>query len=283
MTPLVSVICVCFNHARFVVEALESVKKQTYPAVELIIVDDGSSDNSAMIIESWLKENPGAVFLNLKKNEGYTKVFNRAFAFARGEFFIDLAADDVLLPERIQKGIEGFKQKGDRYAVQFSDANIIDANGKTLGKHSDRFLHKTIPQGDIYTEVIQRYFICSPTMLIRRSVVHDLGGYDETLQYEDFDLWVRMARDHHFFYLPELLVNTRVLPGSLGAKQYTRSSKQLESTYRVCKKILTLNRTPSERKALNKRIAYEVKENLKLFHIALCFRYGVLFIKNNFM
>jgi glycosyltransferase involved in cell wall biosynthesis len=280
MKPLVSVICVCFNHARFVVEALESVKNQTYSNTELIIVDDGSSDGSPSVIEHWLKENTNAVFLDLKENHGYTKAFNKAFGLIKGEFFIDLSGDDVLQPERIQKGIDGFVQKGDRYAVQFSDANLIDETGKFINKHSDKFPHHTIPQGDLYAEVIQRYFICSPTMLIRKSAVDAFGGYDENLKYEDFDLWVQVGRDHHFFYLPEPLVNVRVLANSLGATQYTRNSPQLESTFLVCEKILRLNRTPLEKKAINRRILYELKQNLRLFHIGLCIRYIGLWIRN---
>lgn len=281
MKPLVSVICVCFNHASFVVAALDSAKNQTYPNIELIIVDDGSSDDSASVIEHWMKENARAVFLNLKDNVGYTKAFNKAFAIAKGDFFIDLAGDDVLVPERIQKGIDGFVQKGDRYAIQFSDANLIDATGKFIGKHSDSFPHTTIPQGDLYAEVIQRYFICSPTMLVRKSALEELGGYDENLLYEDFDLWVRVGRKHHFFYLPEPLVNVRVLPDSMGATQYTRNSPQMESTFLVCEKILNLNQNHSEKKALNRRILYELKQNLKFFHLRLCVRYVWLFIRNN--
>lgn len=281
MKPLVSIICVCFNHARYVLEALNSVKNQTYFNIELIIVDDGSTDDTPTIIEQWLKENPGAYFLKLNTNLGYTKAFNKAFALAKGDFFIDLAGDDVLLADRIQKGIDGFEKKGARYAIQFSDANYMDAQGKFLSRHSDRFPHTTIPQGDLYAEVIQRYFICSPTMLIRKSVVEALGGYDENLKYEDFDLWIRVSRDHFFFYLPEQLVNVRVLPGSLGAKQYTRNSAQLESTYLVCRKILNLNRTPAEKKALNRRILLEFRQNLRFLHIRLCAQYIGLFIQNN--
>lgn len=280
MNPRVSVICVCYNHASFVVEALESVKHQTYNEVELIIVDDGSSDNSGEVISKWLQGNPGVHFIHIEKNIGYTKAFNKAFALATGEFYIDLAADDVLLPERIQVGVDAFQQKGSRYAIQFSDANLIDVAGKFLGKHSDRFPHATIPQGDVYVDIIHRYFICSPTMMVRKSVLDKLGGYDENLLYEDFDLWVRIGREHHFFYVPEALINRRIVPTSMGNQQYTRNSKQLESTYSVCEKIVMLNQTDAERKALNRRIYYEFKQNIRLGHLGLCMRYVKLWWRN---
>ena len=280
MNPLVSVICVSFNHARFVLETLESVRNQTYPNVELIIVDDGSTDESASMIQTWVNKKPTAIFINCKQNIGYTKAFNQAFRMAKGEFYIDLAADDVLLPNRIEKGIEAFQKKGAEYAIQFGDANLIDVDGKPLGKHSDRFPHAQIPEGDLYVEVIHRYFICSPTMLIRKSVVAALGGYDEDLHYEDYDLWIRIGRNYKFLYLPDALMNRRIVPNSLGHQQFQRKSKQLESTFKVCEKILNLNRTQVEKQALNKRIFYEFRQNLRLLHLSLCLRYTGLLIKN---
>ena len=134
MSPLVSIICVSYNHERFVVEALESVKRQSYPNIELIIVDDGSQDKSVDAIEGWLLQNPNAQFLNLKTNHGYCTAFNKAFVHAKGEFYIDLSADDLLLPNRVVKGVEGFLKKGDRYGIQFSDAEYITTEGQVIKK-----------------------------------------------------------------------------------------------------------------------------------------------------
>jgi glycosyltransferase involved in cell wall biosynthesis len=262
MKPLVSVICVSYNHARFVVEALESVKSQTYSNVELIIVDDGSSDDSAVVIQQWMEKNPKAIFLNLKQNIGYTKAFNKAFQLAKGEFYIDLAADDVLLPNRIEKGVAGFLEKGNRYAIQFSDANFIDTEGKFLGKHSDKFPHATIPQGDVYAEVLQRYFICSPTMLVRKSTLDALGGYDENLVYEDFNLWVRIGRDYQFFYIEDALVNRRIVHNSMSSGWYKRGDKQLMSTWQICKNAISLNRNNADWNAWAKRVKYELRQSV---------------------
>jgi len=282
MRPLVSVICVCYNHERFVLEALESVKAQTYPHVELIVVDDGSSDNSAKIIGQWLNKNPPVQFLNLKINQGYCMAFNKAFAKAKGEFIIDLAADDVLLPDRIEKGIEGFILRGEKYGVQFGDAAYMDIEGKITGKHSDRFPHRTTPEGDVYRDIIQRYFVCSASMMVRKSVLDQMGGYDKALYYEDFDLWIRASRNHWFFYVPEILVRKRIVPGSLGDKQYSRQENQMLSTYLVCLKVFRLNRTKEEKKALNKRIFYEMKWSLRFLHLGLTIKYLFLLVRNRF-
>lgn len=279
MTPLVSVICMCYNHEQFVVEALESVNNQTYSEIELIIVDDGSTDRSAVVIRKWVDKNQTSQFLDLQTNHGYCKAFNIAFAKAKGEYIINLAADDMLHPDRIREGVEGFLLKGQKYGLQFSDASYIDAKGQLINKHSDRFPHHSVPQGDVYVQVVQRYFV-SPTIMVRKSVLDELGGFDENLFYEDFDLWIRISRNHYFFYIPKELISKRILPGSLGHKQYAKNSNQMESTYLVCKKIFNLNRSEEERKALNKRILYELKWNLRFLHLRLIVNYLILLAKN---
>ncbi|MFZ5970791.1 MAG: glycosyltransferase [Bacteroidota bacterium] len=280
MSPLVTVVCLCYNHARFVQEALESVWAQTYRNIELIVVDDASTDESKRVIERLLQNKPGITFIALTKNEGNCRAFNRAWHIAKGEFIIDLAADDVLLPERVEKGVAAFSERSEIFGVQFGDAEWIDEEGRSLGFHSDRYPFQTIPQGDVYTEVIQRYFINSPSMMVRRSVFERLCGYDENLAYEDFDFWVRASRSFYFFYLPDVLVKNRKLPGSLSQLQFKRGSPQQLATYKVCQKILEMNTTPEEQRALDKRIGYELVKSLQRGDWSLAGRYILLWRKN---
>lgn len=272
--PLVTVICVCFNHASFVEEALESVIAQTYPNVELIVIDDGSTDGSVKVIKRWAAKYPQTTILLNGINQGYCKTFNKAYQLSKGEFVIDLAADDVLKPNRIEAGIALFEKRGPSCGVTFSDAEYIDATGKTLYFHSDKFPHQSVPQGDVYKSLIERYFICSPTMMFRSAVLQALQGYDETLAYEDFDLWIRASRNFHFCYIPEPLVKKRNLTNSLSMKQFRRGSMQRESTLAVCKKIKELNRTKAEDAALRKRIIYETVLSLRIGDYKLAFEFG---------
>ena len=129
---------------------MQSVLSQTYKNYELIVVDDGSTDESAAIIEKFQKQHPEITFIRLEKNEGICKAFNTAFKICTGEFIIDLAADDILLPERLERGIKIFETLDDSYGVIFSDAEWIDAQGKRLCFHSEKYPHDTIPQGNIY-------------------------------------------------------------------------------------------------------------------------------------
>ncbi|HET9054287.1 MAG TPA: glycosyltransferase, partial [Cyclobacteriaceae bacterium] len=216
---LVSVVCLCYNQARFVEEAIQSVLNQSYLNVQLIVVDDASTDNSADVIKTVLRAHPEVPFLELPENLGNCKAFNRGLALTKGSFIIDLAADDVLLPDRIEKGVQVLLEKGQTYGVHFSDAEIIDENNVHLYNHSERFPHYTIPQGDVYAEIIRRYFICPPTVMFTRQVADVLGGYDEALSYEDFDFWIRASRTFNFVYSPDVLVRRRISKDTLGTKQ----------------------------------------------------------------
>ena len=275
-TPLVSVICLCYNHERFVEEAILSAIDQTYPHVEIIIVDDASQDNSVTIIKQLLKRYPEIKFISLDKNVGNCSAFNIGFAQSKGEYIVDFAADDILLNTRIEEGVKALQQVDGSYGVQFSDAELIDENGVKLGLHSDKYPHAIIPSGDIYLDIIQRYFICAPSMLIKREVLETLNGYDESLAYEDFDFWVRSSRHFNYLYLSKVLVKRRVLSGSMRSHQFKRGSKQLASTFVVCQKIQKLNKTWEEKSALKRRVAYELKVCLKLWELRLAWRYALL-------
>lgn len=264
MIDVVTVVCLCYNHAAFVREAIDSVYWQTYPFVQLIVVDDASSDNSADIIHECIRGRNNTHFLQLTSNHGNCKAFNLALPLVTGKYVIDLAADDVLLPDRIARQVNFFEWVGQEYGIVFTDADYIDASGNFLGNHAGRLIKnglvKRMPQGDVFAEVLKRYFISSPTMMIRKEVLDELNGYDETLAYEDFDLWVRAARNHKFAYLPDVTTLVRKVSGSMSTKAYARNDRQLFSTYQVCLKAKAMLQSSGERQALISRVRYELRQ-----------------------
>ncbi|HEX8038588.1 MAG TPA: glycosyltransferase [Chryseosolibacter sp.] len=276
----VTVICLCYNQERFVREAIESVLSQTYTDVQLIVVDDASSDGSVQVIESCVRLHPQIKFVKLLTNSGNCKAFNRGLEHAEGDFIIDLAADDVLLPDRVSRGVEALTRAGDLFGVNYTDAEWISEEGGHLRFHSDHFPHHSVPEGNVYKALVERFFICSPTMMFRRTVIDQLGGYDEELAYEDFDFWIRSSRDFLYCYTPAALVKKRVVKGSMSQRQFSFFSPQLRSTYRVCEKILALNRDRQEQRALAKRILYEMSVCVKLLDLRLALRYTWLYLKN---
>lgn len=259
---------------------MTSVLNQAYPNCELIVVDDASTDGSPEVISEFVRSNPSVKFVGLVINGGNCHAFNQGLKIAKGDFIIDLAADDVLLPERVSLGVSALQKAGDDYGVNFTDAAYIDTESNFLYYHSERFPHNTISEGDVYAELIRRYFVCPPTMMFRRTVIEHLGGYDESLAYEDFDFWIRSSRVFKYCYTPEVLVKKRVLENSLSARQFQRGGRHQETTYRVCRKIYFLNRTRTEGAALTKRLVYEIKSSLAMMNVGIAIKFLLLFVKN---
>jgi hypothetical protein len=210
---------------------------------------------------------------------GYCSSLNEVAALAKGEFIIDLSADDILMPTRVEVGVREFFKKGESYGVNFSDAFIINEFGREISVHSQKHPHANIPEGDIYKNLIDRYFICPPTLMFRRSVLAKIGGYDETLAFEDFDFLIRSSREFNYFYTPLPLVKKRILASSMSATQFVRNSPQRWSTYQVCKKIALLNKTIEEQNALKKRLLYECRTSIRLFELPLALKFLQLYFR----
>jgi glycosyltransferase involved in cell wall biosynthesis len=262
--PKVSVICLCYNHERFLVEALDSVYKQSYSNLEIIIVDDASTDSSQQVIGLWLQDKPLITFIPLQHNVGNCKAFNIGYAYATGDYVIDFATDDIMFLDRIEKQVSFFESLDISYGVVFTDSMYVDEEGNFLRYHYEylfrkKLLHQ-IPQGDVYRHVIDTYFISSPTMIVRKSVMDALGGYDETLAYEDFDFWIRSSRHYKYAYLPERLTKVRKVRDSLSTKLYSTRDQQVLSTLEISKKIHALNKSLDENIALVNRIKYEYRQ-----------------------
>lgn len=260
--PLVSVICISHNHQDYIIEALNSVINQSYPNIELIVTDDCSSDKSQQVIKNWLNDYPNILFIPNEINLGNTKTFNNAAKKATGDYFVDLAADDILLENCIQRQIETFiNSKFKNTGLVYANIELFDENNNFISIYYDETEN---PQsGDVYEMVISRSTkICSVASMIKKEVFETVGYYDENLAYEDLDLWVRASRLYNFEYIPEVLAKKRELSTSLSAhflKRNNKRTKQLhQSTLLIFEKIISLNRTKKEHKAVLGRMRFEM-------------------------
>ena len=265
--PSVSVIALCHNHAPFLREALDSILAQTYPHLEVWLVDDASTDGSPAILREYAAQNPTWHLLLLPENVGNCCAFNTAFFQSQGEFVIDFATDDVLLPTRVAQQVAQFQAAPPEVGTVYSNCELIDEAGRSLGLHHRAAgpgqLQPAPASGWVFAEVLRRYFISTPTMMTRRACLQSLGGYDETLAYEDFDFWVRASRDWQFLYLNEVTTRKRKHPRSMSAQAYQRHDPYLASTIRICEKARTLARTPAERAALAVRLRWELRQAVR--------------------
>lgn len=279
-TPLVSIICISFNHAKYLAEALNSVWDLDYSNIQLIIADDASTDDSQDLIIV-LAEGRNCELLMNPENIGHCKTFNRALKLAKGEYVIDLAADDILFSDCINIGISHLEKMGESYGVFFADAVLIDEKGNEQGEHltSSFFYLGQVPQGDIYKNLLGKFFISPPTMVYRKSLIDKLNGYNESLSYEDFDFWVRSSRITKYCYLPEFAVKKRIHSTSASSKQYVKNSVMLKSTLEICKTAYKMNDSKAEDLALLKRLLYEAKMSFTSSNYSVAFQMFILMVK----
>ena len=278
--PLATVICICHNHEGYVVEALQSVIEQCYTNIELIVIDNGSTDLSVERIHEFVEKHPTVRFIRNLTNQGLNRAFNQGLALARGQYIIDLSADDVLLPYRVARQVSALEQLPNSYGVVFSNAAYVDANGRETGYHYPIDLNgrawSVVPVGDVFIPVLASYFICTPTMLIRREVLTELGGYDETLAYEDFDFWVRSARRYQYAYVDEVLTHKRQLAGSLSTQVTLSNNPLLATTLAVCRKAFALCHNDDERAALAIRLRACIRKAFYAEQFDLAMQFGTL-------
>ena len=267
--PLVTVICLSYNHEKFVVEALNSVLEQKYLPVELIIVDDCSTDKSASIIDNWCLQQNNIIFIKNEQNIGNTKSFNKALKIACGDYIIDLAADDVLTHDGIELQIAAFKKSTFKnLGIVYGNAEIINENGSFNSYYfpvnANKNVIKKRETGAVYASVLSSGdSICSVSAMIKKNVYDALNGYDETLNYEDLDFWIRAARLYEFDFIDAVLIKKRIVSNSLSSDFYKKNNKINESTYKILKKAFLLNQTKVEDLALQKRIHFEIIHSFK--------------------
>lgn len=231
----------------------------------MIIVDDGSRDGSKETLGEFAQKH-NVKFIDIPESVGNCAAFNKGWRKSSGELLIDLAADDVLMLNRIEAGVRRLYETGSH--VHYSNAYLIDGEGEILSEHNDRF-NFDMPEGDLYEHLVREYLICPPTMMFRKEVLEALDGYDESLSYEDFDFWVRSSREFSYCYSDELLVKKRILKKSHSAIHEKFRSAHQRSTLEVCRKILKMNRTKEEGRALRTRCWHEIRQCIKKGNLEL--------------
>ncbi|MCP4521137.1 MAG: glycosyltransferase [Cytophagales bacterium] len=278
--PLVTIMCLCYNHAPFLKEALDSVYHQTHKNIQVILIDNKSEDNSVEILKTYHAKFPAQTHLVLNsENKGICRAINEVLPLVKGKYIVDFATDDVFALNRLEKQVEAFEQLPKEYGIIFTDAQCIDEKGEKLNLHSDN-PNIRVSEGNVYKDIVSRYFLCPPTLLVKKEVYDVLGGYDSCLAYEDFDFLVRASRQYKFHYLPQVLTFRRVVHNSMYTLFEAKDNyKMLESTYQICEKIYEMNQNQEEHKALAQRIYHELITAFRSRHFDLVRKYELLLKK----
>jgi glycosyltransferase involved in cell wall biosynthesis len=187
MTALVSVIIPCYNAERWIREAIDSCRNQTHKNLEIIVIDDGSSDGTLDILKSY----GSTIKLESRPRLGGNNARNRGFALSNGEYIQYLDADDYLLPEKIAKQLTFLSQTGADVVYGDWKHRFHRTNGESwLGE-----IVRSGKQSDILAALLSGWWVAMLALLFRRTVVEKVGGWDESLKAaQDTDFFISVAR-----------------------------------------------------------------------------------------
>jgi alpha-1,3-rhamnosyltransferase len=199
----VSVVVPSFNHARFVEQTLRSIFRQTLAPLRLVVIDDGSKDGSAQIIERVLKDCPFACELIARENRGLPATLNEGFARTQGDgasFFAYLGSDDVWLPEFLAARVRLLRAR--RGAVlAYGNAYSVDAGNRIIDCTTDWARYR---DGDVREMLLQTLAPLSPTVLYRRSALAR-HAWNEQARLEDYELYLLLSAEGDFAFDPRVL------------------------------------------------------------------------------
>ena len=229
--PAVTIVVITYNHERYVDDCMRGVAAQTFQDLEVIVVDDASTDGTVGRVRPWLERLSCEVRLIVNdRNLGCLATHNRALGAAQGTFLSFTDGDDYYEPDKVERQHAAFSTLDESVAVVYSGARVVSDDGEPTGTW---FRDGLVPaEGRVFDRLIEGNFIPKPAVMMRRASVLEVGGYDEALFYDDYDLWLRLADRHEFRYVPGEVANYRWSPGGLSrspesAARMHRSRAQL--------------------------------------------------------
>ncbi len=204
---MVSVILPVYNGQLYVGESIESILKQTYKNIELIIINDGSTDESESIIKKY--KDPRIVYIS-QKNQGLSASLNNGVRIAKGEYLARQDQDDISHPKRIEMQLNEMINKN--IGLIGSRSLIINEKGKIIGKHNHPLTHEAIKLFLLFDNP----FVHSSVMYKRNLILNNLYSEDKFRQPpEDYELWIRLAEITKMANLPERLLTYRQLSSGM--------------------------------------------------------------------
>ncbi|MFQ5751289.1 MAG: glycosyltransferase [bacterium] len=210
-SDLVSVILPSYNHEKYVEASINSVLNQTYPNIEIIVIDDGSRDNTPAIIQKMAERFPENItFVNRKSNKGVPTTWNELLSYVNGKFLTPFASDDLLPPTALEKRVKFMLEHPD-VDVLLTDFDGLSADGEIVQRRKKLEL---VPQfkrlyeidfNNLYTELLRGNFLPGGAVIIRLERISKEEIYQDPLcpNLSDYDLWLRLSFKYRWAYLPE--------------------------------------------------------------------------------
>lgn len=221
--PLVSICIPVYNHENYVIESIKSIIQQTYKKIELIIIDDGSSDSSRNKVESIIdlcEKRFERFEFRSRPNKGLSTTLNEALDWCRGEYFSVLASDDIMSPEKTQKQIEVLldeKYAKENIAIVSHDIQPIREDGLKVSHKKSEFKSGSVfGFRDVYLSAAK---IMAPAVMVLTDVIREVGGYKNGLAIEDLYMWLSITKKgYRVLYIDEVVTEYRLHKDNTASK-----------------------------------------------------------------
>jgi len=241
---LVSVIVPVYNREKYVGGAILSILAQTYQSIEIILVNDGSSDRSLEIIREFKVKHPNKIIVIDQKNQGQVVSRNNAIRRATGQYIAFLDSDDLWHPLKLERQIPLFTKN---VGLVYCGIDNIDEHGKVI----NTVLCDQSVTGDILPQLLIRNRMTGGTVVLTREAVDKVGFFDEEFSAaENWDLWIRVCREYDARLVNEALVQYRIHPGNMSKDRMLMLSAKESIIMKHCSGVPS-----SEKMAENYRLA----------------------------
>jgi glycosyltransferase involved in cell wall biosynthesis len=236
---LVSILIPAYNHQNYVEETLDSILNDSFKDKEIVIINDGSTDDTDRVINLWIQKHGKEINIIYKnrENRGLTKTLNELLSLSSGEYLVALASDDFLLDGGIEKRYEYLQRDPEKYAV-FADCIVVDHDSKKTHdsglfeyRHANR---KNLFSDDgIKREFISNFAIPGPVLMVRRDFYKKFGEYNEEMYMEDYDLYLKFAAKNLIGFLDEKVSAYRIHDENMSRVNSSKYIKLLEDSKRT--------------------------------------------------
>ncbi len=248
-TPKVSVLMPAYNRANYIGQAIQSVLDQTYSDLELIVVDDGSTDNTAEVVQRFT--DPRVCYI-YQQNKGVSGALNTAFQASHGCYIALLGSDDALFPDMLMETLPLLEANPD-VGLVYARAQAMDSEGRLLPQVLGA--PEKYP-GQTFKSLLYGDCVCGITAVFRRECAERAGLWDESIvANEDWDMWLRMSLVCRFHFVDKILAHFRIHPGGITSGHSEKFARLSLDRVRVLDKIYACSDLPPEARAV-KALAY---------------------------
>jgi glycosyltransferase involved in cell wall biosynthesis len=272
--PLVSILVPCYNHEKYIKKSIASILNNSYGNIELLIIDDGSTDSSYEVANDTIYSNnkPASYLIIKQENSGVVKTLNRLISMSHGKYIILLASDDILMDNSIIERVL-FLEQNKNYDAIIGKSILIDQNDNIISHNANKYLYRAdstlLSSRYIVEELVLRWSITGPCLLVRKTLYDRIGLYNEKYKVEDRDFYLRLLSMGKLKYFDTVVAYYRVHENNISRNIVSSLSVKIE-----CAKI---NSTYGQKKIFKNIILQFFLNSYFIDKILLKYNYWILY------